>query len=335
MTLMSFAILTGFTTKTGWTLPDECPVMVREGNRYSLEDETGLMVYEDNGSDVIFVGDSRAAFMMKDTGYKGVSWVTMPGRGAACLADRAIPSIASSLAGKTVVFVIGINDISPLRNSYERMQLMNWYTAYYKALVANNPSTVFYVTGVTMRGNLTTPQYVRFNNAIQFFNNRMSSIPGMHYIDTFGYLLATGYGYLSPEDTLHYDADTNRRLFRYIMKTVTGEDVELPPIPEPAEPEVPVVAGQMAEPQQEEASALQQAETSAQQPVDASGQQLAETVLQQAEPVSSAVIADLADATVDPDDIDPQPVDGTAQRGDAAAQQGDAATQTEGANSQN
>ena len=160
-------------------------------------------------------------------------------------------------------------------------------------------------------------------------------LPGMHYIDTFGYLLATGYGYLSPEDTLHYDADTNRRLFRYIMKTVTGEDVELPPIPEPAEPEVPAVAGQMAEPQQEEASALQQAEMSAQQPVDASGQQLAETVLQQAEPTSSAVIADLADATVDPDDIDPQPVDGTAQRGDAVALQGDAATQTEGANSQN
>ncbi len=125
MTLVSFGILTGFTTKTGWTIPDECPVMVREGDRVSFDNGNGLQVYEDNDSNVIFIGDSRAAFMMNDTGYKGVSWVTMPGRGADCLANEAIPAVSSSLGGKTVVFVVGINDISPLRNSYERMQLMN------------------------------------------------------------------------------------------------------------------------------------------------------------------------------------------------------------------
>ncbi|MCR4705092.1 MAG: hypothetical protein K5641_03405 [Lachnospiraceae bacterium] len=291
VTVMSFAWLTGFTSKTGWTIPDECPVMVREGDRVSFDNGNGLQVYEDNDSNIIFVGDSRAAFMMTDTGYKGVSWVTMPGRGADCLANEAIPAISSSLAGKTVIFVIGINDISPLRNSYERMQLMNWYTSYYKSLVASNPTTTFYVTSVTMRGNMITPQYIRFNNAIQFFNNRMSSIPGIHYIDTFGYLLGTGYGYLSPEDTLHYDVDTNRRLFQYIMKAVTGQDVELPPEPEPEPDKTADEAEKKVEMTLPEGPA---------EAVPTETVSIAPTTL----------IADVAEAVADPDDIDPEAAGG-------------------------
>lgn len=237
MTILSFYTLTGFTTKSGWTLPDECEMMQQNGNRYKFSIGAGPCEYEDNDSDVIIVGDSRACYMMRDTNESSVSWCTKPGCGLTWVANEGIPSIAASLPGKTVVFLVGINDISPLRNGHERAQMLRWYKEYYTSFVQNNPTTTVYVSAITMRGNLALPEYAKFNRAIQAFNYELSKLPGIRFIDTFQYLLDTGYGYLSYEDTLHYDAITNANTLSYILSVVRGKPADIAPVQPAVDPE--------------------------------------------------------------------------------------------------
>lgn len=153
---------------------------------------------------VIMVGDSRCVQMQEATGGGGVSWVCENGKGYKWLTETAIGRIDPYVGkGTKVVFCLGVNDPGNAGNyaAFVNQKAAEWaFRGARTYFVSCNP--------VWENPYTTEEQVTTFNATVP------GALAGVRWIDTHSVLTATGYKLV---DGLHYDADTNIKIFNLIL----------------------------------------------------------------------------------------------------------------------
>ena len=162
---------------------------------------------------LIIIGASRVVQMAKAvTGDERVIYFAKIHVGFNWFMKRVYSSLRRYLdvyPYSTVVIQLGNNDISDTNaeGNFPR------YAAVYKQLISDYPEVSFYFMDVLPgeRGSEKNELRVQFNQKL------MGEFPEQ-YIGGYSYLMCTGYGYRSVNDTNHYDDATYRKIYKYILR---------------------------------------------------------------------------------------------------------------------
>ena len=194
---------------------------------------------------VIFVGDSRTNRMSNTLSalgnpdlLNGVSFISAEGEGLTWFQNegysqllRQVGSGASgTLSKKTlVVFNLGVNDLGSASNYVTYMRKIapelksRGCELYYMSV---NPLSYEMIKFYGKNKTRTEAEVRNFNSVIRA--NLCSGSSGYTYIDTYSYLMKTGYGtdrnrYGTDEgvdDGLHYSTKTYKRIYQYCMSQI-------------------------------------------------------------------------------------------------------------------
>lgn len=155
-------------------------------------------------ANVVIIGDSRCVQMRDSTGGGGCVWICENSKRYEWFEQNAVPR-ADEVVGKgtKVVICMGVNDpgdaskYAALTNALAARWAARGAKTYYVSVnpVWENPYT-------------TEEQVMNFNATI------LPQLVGVRWIDTHTYLMNTGYNLV---DGLHYDSDTNIKIFNAII----------------------------------------------------------------------------------------------------------------------
>ena len=186
---------------------------------------------------VIFVGDSRTCGMEKTLELElgklptGVSMVARGGQGLYWLQQIGVQKLFAQVRCSStekrpaaVVFNLGVNDLSYC-NAY--ITYMNNLAVQLKA----RGCKLFYMSVNPMNNAMRKSEY-KSEEKIRAFNKRMKAglFSSFTYIDTYHYLMRTGYSTLGGvgkpvryDDGLHYNTTTYKRIYNQCMKKINGK----------------------------------------------------------------------------------------------------------------
>lgn len=153
----------------------------------------------------IFIGDSRFVGMGDSLEPSAnEEYIAKVGQGYNYLSKEAYDIAKRDLDNNyryKIVIGLGINDLGNIDKYIEFYNNININAEVY--IVSVNPIAYHNVIS---------------NNSIELFNNRIKKeVLGVKYIDTYNYLMKTGY---RTTDGLHYTADTYKKIKDYIDKEI-------------------------------------------------------------------------------------------------------------------
>jgi lysophospholipase L1-like esterase len=171
---------------------------------------------------VLFVGDSRTvglqqALSASEYNLSNHSFVAKVGQGYSWLSSQAQTLSECENSPHIIILNLGVNDLGNCTN-YQKL-----YDTYRKGIWKDCPLYIVSVNPVCAPcQSVSNRQIEAFNQDMQNWINKENAsataetLP-IHYIDTYSYLLETGY---SSTDGLHYSSDTYLRIYEYIMTQI-------------------------------------------------------------------------------------------------------------------
>ncbi|MCR4584589.1 MAG: hypothetical protein K5686_02590 [Lachnospiraceae bacterium] len=182
----------------------------------AVPDMEGEILKADNEPEnIIFVGDSRTVGMKWAVGKNKYKWIAESGMGYGWLTGTAGPMLAvSANAGVKMVFNLGVNDPGNGERyaEYINKKAEKWckagVTIYY---VSVNPV----IDGCS---NATNEKVDACNEVLKKTLDEQ-----VRWIDTNTYLFDRGF---NTRDGLHYDEDTYRAIYGYILKSIEEDEAE-------------------------------------------------------------------------------------------------------------
>lgn len=159
----------------------------------------------------IFVGDSRTVGMEYAVGT-AAEYIAAVGEGYSWMVSSALPQLRAKLDKNPyvkVVFNLGVNDCGS--------NTAGSYIAEYKRMIQTYPNTKFYIMSVNPVKDKAAKNagYLIRNKLITPFNNQLSTAFPDIYIDTYNYLMKSGFA--SP-DGLHYTNETYQKIYDYTLQ---------------------------------------------------------------------------------------------------------------------
>lgn len=158
----------------------------------------------------LFSGDSRTVGISLSIGtdHPETFFIAKVGIGYQWMKDHAwsqIKRYLDSNPNMKVVFLYGVNDISNINN----------YIKKYKELEGEyDKNRIWYVSVNPIKGQQNVT-----NEQIQEFNKKLKEHAGSRYIDTYNMLIKDGF---ESSDGLHYDNDTNTKIYNFIINTINN-----------------------------------------------------------------------------------------------------------------
>jgi hypothetical protein len=175
--------------------------------------EGEILKVEDLPENILFVGDSRTVGMHWAVGKNKYKWIAEAGMGYGWLAGTAGPMISvSANAGVKLVFNLGVNDPGNAGKyaEYINKRIDKWDKAGVKVYYASvNPVIDGY-------SNATNEKVDACNEILK---RELDERVG--WIDTNTYLFERGFNTV---DGLHYDEDTYRAIYGYILTKIEEEE---------------------------------------------------------------------------------------------------------------
>lgn len=153
----------------------------------------------------VWIGDSRFVQMREDVGANPFVWVAASGKGYNWFVESGLARADAVIGNGTRVLInLGVNDTG---NADKYIELFNRKAAEW----VQRGAVVYYasVNPVWTNPHVTKERVEAFNTKLQ-----SSLAPYICWIDSYNYLLSTG---LRIVDGLHYDEDTNRKIYAYYM----------------------------------------------------------------------------------------------------------------------
>ena len=199
----------------------EITLRMLNGLPTSLEEQLGvsapcLFDKVSGGTGCIIIGDSRITAMNAACRVNATpdNWfaIACAGTHMNYLSEVAIPAAELLEAAHPEIthwkYIInmGLTDLDKAKS----------YSDYLSALSVNKD--VYFVSVNPTSKTVITGNFGLTNKRIAAFNSVISSIPSVKYIDTYAYLMQTGYN--TVEDGFHYDPDTTRRIYQAIRLLV-------------------------------------------------------------------------------------------------------------------
>lgn len=164
----------------------------------------------------IFMGDSRIYLMNQDCNIEGTSnffVVCCPGIGYDWMIANGLPQIQTIEQSHTeiknwvVISALGVND----------MENVDKYVSTYNDLAQTMNLKLVSVNPTLGKAD---PKYN--NGTIEAFNQRLQTVSGVQYINSYDYLTNKGYWMT---DGLHYNEDSNWDIFGFMLNSLyTGTD---------------------------------------------------------------------------------------------------------------
>ncbi len=179
-------------------------------------------------SQIIFVGDSRIVQIKNRVkAEKNIKFIAKIGRVISGLKGSGYKQLYQLVKKKqkskrptAIIVNLGVNDL------YNRKQ----YISYYRWMSRRLKNCEFYFMSVNPTNEntmLKVKHYTRRDSSIRYFNKSLKkSLAGTYtYLDSYSYLLQTGYGTdwsfgnrdRGKDDGLHYTRKTSRRIFEYCL----------------------------------------------------------------------------------------------------------------------
>ena len=162
----------------------------------------------------VFVGDSRVVGMetASDLVGKGaISYLGKVGAGYSWLSSECINTI-QDYENVNIVLCFGVNDLGNIEN----------YVTLYRTLMDTNQNVDWWVLSVNPVDEGKESQYgysVR-NFSIEDFNARLQEEFSDIYIDSYSYLLDSGYATV---DGVHYTPETYRNIENFVIGKLQGK----------------------------------------------------------------------------------------------------------------
>ena len=169
---------------------------------------------------LIILGASRVVQMQAAVSSdEDILYICQSGAGYSWLTRCGLPELRAYLSvypNSKVVFQFGNNDTGKSQDCY-----FTQYSALYKQLIAEYPSTSFYFMDI-LPANL---KRCKSKNAkAKEFNTKLkAAFPRTSkggYIGGYSWMVSNGFGL---KDKYHYDDETYRRIYRYILKKVSWQ----------------------------------------------------------------------------------------------------------------
>lgn len=158
----------------------------------------------------IFIGDSRFVGMdmvCSISDIKNNYVIAEVGKGYSFFEETALPKIEEIISENKEVkhwnFVIGLG-INDLDNLEKYIESYEHFAAEHKTVYIVSVNPVEYHSYIT-------------NEAIERFNDTLSKLENIHYINTFDYMIDTGY---STQDGVHYTNETYDKIYNYIIGVI-------------------------------------------------------------------------------------------------------------------
>ncbi len=167
-------------------------------------------------SKVVLIGDSRTYTMHQAVGDGKCSWITKPGTSYDWFGDIALPMINfeySDIKDKKIVILLGINDLNADGAKATADRYVKFCNLAAQQWIAEGSE--IYVASI----NPSLYPNAEKNNEIMQANSMIQTglNSNIHYIDTYSMLVEEGY--VLP-DLLHFDAETDKRIYAFIMDAV-------------------------------------------------------------------------------------------------------------------
>ncbi len=191
------------------------------GQPASLEEQLGVAAptlgYSVYGDDTgyILIGDSRMTALNATCQVNATldNWFVVGCAGAHLkyLTDTAIPvaeiieSAHPEIRRWKYIINLGLTDLNKAGTYVD-----------YLGKLAQTKEVYFACVGPTSETR-TTKAYGMTNQRIASFNAMISSVPSIHTIDLYNYLLLSGYQ--TVDDGFHYSADTTKNIYYYLRET--------------------------------------------------------------------------------------------------------------------
>ena len=201
-----------YVDSNGWQLKDS----IVDGCWLNAAGKKTIKIKKWKG-DYIFVGDSRFVEMSVTDASLDTLYLAKRGSGYVWLTTTAEQMLKECLDVRpdvTVIFEHGVNDFVNI----------NWYIEYYRKLITQYPQTAFYFMAVTPVDQELLKIYCRNsyarglnNSVIREFNAKLEEAFPEKYIDTYSFLMETGF---ETADGLHYLDTTYDNLRNYIIEHV-------------------------------------------------------------------------------------------------------------------
>ena len=189
-------------------------------------DDTGLYSYRKGTRDtgtyqdstakrrLIIVGASRSWHMQLAVGNKkGIIWIVSPGKNIKWMKSTAMPKLRQKLKkypNSQVVIQMGNNDVK----HHQADAAFADYRKIYQSLLKKYKKASFYFMDVLPMKDLNC----RRNRRAVRFNELLKKAFPRQYIGGYEYLLEDGY--TNSYDGVHYNVDTSRKIFDYILSKI-------------------------------------------------------------------------------------------------------------------
>lgn len=171
----------------------------------------------------VWMGDSRFVGYSQDVSYDASRDVFISGwgKGYDWMLETAFPEFEKLAAEKHIdicYWSLGANDITNDPSDYN-LELAEKYVTELKKLMAKHPDTIFYLLSYGpvdeegMDPN-NIPDCDAYNKALWIFIDYIREHSSMIYLDQGEYIERTGFRVY---DGCHYDPETNRRAFAYVL----------------------------------------------------------------------------------------------------------------------
>lgn len=171
----------------------------------------------------VWMGDSRFVGYSQDVSYDANRDVFISGwgKGYDWMLETAFPEFEKLAAEKHIdicYWSLGANDITNDPSDYN-LELAEKYVTKLKQLMAKHPGTIFYLLSYGPVGEEgmdpnNIPDCDAYNKALWIFIDYIREHSSMIYLDQGEYIEQTGFRVY---DGCHYDPETNRRAFAYVL----------------------------------------------------------------------------------------------------------------------
>ena len=163
---------------------------------------------------LIIVGASRSWHMQMAVGKKkGIIWIVSPGKNINWMNGTAVPRLRQKLKkypNSQVVIQMGNNDVK----HHKADAAFAKYRALYNSLMKKYKNAKFYFMDILPMKDLNC----RRNRRALEFNKLLRKTFPRQWIGGYDYLMETGY--TNSYDGVHYNVDTCRKIFNYILKQI-------------------------------------------------------------------------------------------------------------------
>ena len=171
----------------------------------------------------VWMGDSRFVGYSQDVSYDANRDVFISGwgKGYDWMLETAFPEFEKLAAEKHIdicYWSLGANDITNDPSDYS-LELAEKYVTKLKQLMTMHPGTIFYLLSYGPVGEEgmdpnNIPDCDAYNKALWIFIDYIREHSSMIYLDQGEYIERTGFRVY---DGCHYDPETNRRAFAYVL----------------------------------------------------------------------------------------------------------------------